>query len=66
MKRIKKVDPKAAQSIYSFACPCIGECYSCINCGCSSSPNASQTAFNAAKASISTLAQYGLQTINYN
>ncbi len=29
MKKIKKTDPKAAQSIFSFACPCLGDCYSC-------------------------------------
>lgn len=66
MKKIKKVDPKAAQAVYSFACPCIGTCNSCIACSCSGSQSASQTALNAGKAAISLLAQHGTQTANYN
>ena len=31
MKKIKKIDPKSAQSVFAFMCPCMG---SCTSCGC--------------------------------
>lgn len=65
MRKINKVDKKMAQSIFSFACPCIGSCNTCMGCICGGSAEASVTAGNAAKSSISLLAQYGTQTARY-
>lgn len=66
MRKIRKIDPKAAQSVFSFACPCIGSCGVCVSCGCIGGAEASQDAFYGAKAAISLLAQHGTQTVNYN
>lgn len=66
MKKIRKINVNSAQSIMSFACPCIdGNCSSCTVCGCGSSAINSQTAYSAAKTSISTYTMHGTQTINY-
>ncbi len=66
MKKIKKVDPKAAQSVFSFACPCLGTCNTCLSCGCSGSAEASQDAFAGGKAAISLIEQAGTQTAFYH
>ncbi len=63
MKKIKKIDPKTAQSVYSFACPCIGSCGTCYACGCSSS--LTQSGFNGSKIAISTANQYPTAARNY-
>lgn len=53
MKKIQKIDPKAAQSVCSFACPCLGPCGE----PCST---------EAFRYSHSVTEVPGLQTINYN
>lgn len=64
MKKIKKLDPKTAQSVFSFACPCVGTCGTCYACACSSS--LSQTGFCGSKTAISTANQFPTTSINYN
>lgn len=67
MKKIKKVDSKAAQSIFSFACPCIASCGSCQWCGCRGGvEDLSETAMLGGKAAISMQALYGTQFANYS
>lgn len=53
VKKIKKIDPKNAQSVFAFACPCVGHCFS----GC-----ANDLHF----LSLETIGLPGMQTVNYN
>ena len=32
MTKIKKIDPKSAQSVFAFACPCLGDCATICSC----------------------------------
>ncbi len=63
MKKIKKIDPKTAQSVYSFACPCVSTCGTCYSCTCTS--GLAQAGFNGNKTAISTANQYPMQSANY-
>lgn len=52
MKKIKKQNPKSAQSVHEFACPCAAPCYT----GCSN---------NRHYLSLDTAVVPGMQTVNY-
>ena len=60
MKRIEKTDPKTAQSVLSFACPCLGTC--ATQCSCVASWK--QTTANNESQMVYGLP--GMQTANYN
>ncbi len=66
MNKIKKVDPKAAQSVFSFACPCLDICYTCIYCGCNPESIPLEVGANGNKAALSLISRAGTQTVNYN
>ena len=52
MTKIKKLDPKSAQSVFSFACPCLGACYAC-------------SGGDMHYLSMETLSLPGMQTVHY-
>lgn len=63
MKKIKKLDKKVAQSVVSFACPCLDGACEPIHCGCA---NLGVTDALFYENVHSTPAQFNTQTINYN
>ncbi len=65
MKKIKKIDSQAAQSIFSFLCPCIGTCTTCVSCGCTGSSEASQNGFTASKTAQTFAVVFGDQGAKY-
>ncbi len=65
MKKIKKIDPHEAQSIFSFLCLCVGTCATCYSCICTGLTEASLTAFNAVKTVLSYEVVFGGQSAKY-
>jgi len=65
MKKLRKTNQTAAQSVVAFACPCAGTCGGCAGCLCEGTAYLSQQAGIGGEAAISTLEQHGLQTANY-
>lgn len=63
MTKIKKIDPKSAQSIFSFACPCLGSCY--CSCQCNSIESVQVASHNSTNNSTYRSVP-GSQTVNYN
>lgn len=65
MKKIKKIDAKTAQSIVSFACPCVdpSACITCSPCGCWGASSATSQANK--RTSLLNATNHGSQTINY-
>lgn len=59
-----ETDPKAAQSVFSFVCPCVGKCDVCKGCLCGI-VSGSQTVLIGGKNAVSVLNNFGLQTVNY-
>mgnify|MGYP000021192067 FL=1 len=67
MKKIEKTNPKAAQSVFSFACPCLGSCSTTCGCSCTYDSNQMQgISVNNGSYSKSFTSVPGAQTVNYN
>ena len=60
MTKIKKIDPKSAQSVFAFACPCLGDCATICSC------TADWKVHTANMESQQVYGLPGMQTVNYN
>lgn len=65
MTKIKKSDPRSAQSVFAFACPCLGVC-DCGYCYCHGSTDTVHQAAHNSTANAITYEIPGMQTVNYN